>query len=77
MFCVLVRCREWMVWGLSCGIVVYCEWRLLPLIFLSVVWVVHLHVLSMCGDGMSVCSSSGCLSSLSYTIWSIGVLGPS
>ena len=63
MFCVLVRCRERMVCGLSCGVVLYCEQRLLPLISLSIVWVVVLHVLSMCGDWMSVCVSSSCLSS--------------
>jgi hypothetical protein len=55
-FCVLVRRRERMVWGLSCGVVVYCERRLLSLISLSVVWVVLLHVLSMYGDWMSMCA---------------------
>ena len=56
MFCVLVRRRERIVWSLSCGDVVYCERRLLPLISLSVEWVVLLHVLSMCADGMPVCA---------------------
>jgi hypothetical protein len=63
MFWVLVRRRELKVWGLSIGVAVYCERRFFPLISFSVVWVVLLHVLAMCGDGMSVCASGGCLSS--------------
>jgi hypothetical protein len=35
MFCVLVMRRELMVWGLSIGVAVYCERRLLPLISLG------------------------------------------
>jgi len=62
MFCVLVRHCEQMVWGLSRGVVVYSEWRLPLLIFLSLVCVcvcgggggvlALLHVLSLYCDRM-------------------------
>ena len=72
MFCVLVRHREQMVWGLSCGIVIYCERRLLPLISLSVMWLVLLHVLSLYCDrtfrNMLVIRMWANLSLLSYSV---------
>jgi len=57
MFCVLVRRRERMVWGLSCGVMVYCEWRLLHLSSLNVVcgWSSFMCCLCIVIERFAVC----------------------